>query len=132
MDSFFRTAAGVLLTVFLMLNIQKREAALTMAVSVACCISVCLITVQYLIPVSELIAQLVSLGDLGTQISEILLKITGIGLITQIAVPICTDSGHAALGKALQILCAGATLYLCIPVFHSYLELLQEILGKVS
>lgn len=132
METFLRAAAGVLAALFLILNIGKNEGGIALAAVVGCCILLAGLCMEFLLPVADLIERLISLGDVQSEIVSVMLKITGIGLITQIAVPICADCGHASLGKSLQILSCGVILYLCIPVFDRFLTLIQTILGKVG
>ena len=58
-----------------------------------------------------------------------MLKAVGIGVISEIAVLICQDSGNAALGKGLQLLATIVVLWLALPLMQGLLELVQKILG---
>ena len=131
MEAFWQGAAAVLVAVILGLTLGKqgKEAALLLTLGV-CCMVGCL-ALSYLDPVVDFINRLQSIGQLDNQMLEILLKAVGIGLVGEIASLICTDSGNAALGKALQLLSGAVILWLSLPLLTELLDLLQEILGEV-
>ena len=80
-------------------------------------------------PVADFLDTLESIGNLNGEMVSSLLKVVGIGILTEIAALICSDAGTASLGKALQFLGSTVILWLCIPMFQALLELIQDILG---
>ena len=62
---------------------------------------------------------------------EILMKSTGIGIITEIANLVCKDAGNESMGKSMQLLGTAVILYLSLPLFQTLIELLQKILGEL-
>ena len=79
----------------------------------------------------EFLRELEGLGDLQGDILRILLKAAGIGLVTEIAAMVCSDAGNGSLGKSLQTMGGCVILYLSLPVFRSFLDLIREILGGI-
>ena len=59
---------------------------------------------------------------------QIVMRSVGIGLLSEITLHICTDSGNTALGKTLQILGNAIILWLSLPIFTKIIELIEEIL----
>jgi len=86
---------------------------------------------EYLRPVIEFINQLEQNGGLDHSMVRILLKVTGIGLIAEIAALVCSDSGNGSLGKAVKLLGSAAILWLSLPLYTMLMELLQRILGEL-
>ena len=86
------------------------------------------LAMEYLEPVMVLLRRLEELGQLDGSMVGILLKCVGIGLITEIAGMVCTDSGNGSMAKALQLLGTAAVLWLAVPLFDGLLTLIQEIL----
>lgn len=113
----------------LALSKQGKEMAALLTIGI--CAMVLLAAITFLEPVLELLRQLESLGNLNSEMVQILFKIVGIGLISEIASMICADAGNASMGKALQILGSSVILWLSIPVFQALLELIQQILGDI-
>ena len=58
----------------------------------------------------------------------ILLKITGIAIITEFAVSICADSGEKAIATKIEIGSKVIIIAMSIPIISSLLELIIEIL----
>ena len=71
------------------------------------------------------------MGNLRSDLLGILLKAVGIGLISEIAAVVCSDSGNAGLGKMIQLIGSVVILWLSIPVFQALLDLVQTILGEL-
>lgn len=128
MQALWQTAAVVLLTVILaqMLRAGGKvpPALLTMCVSAMVLIA----AMQFLQPLAQFLAELEAMGKLGGDMLKILMKAVGITLITRVVELICSDSGHSALGSAIQIFSTFMILYLSIPLFRAFLDIVRKIL----
>ena len=132
MTIFLQATAGVVLAVIVFTTLGKRSGEIATALSIAVCCMVLLLAVDYLRPIAVFVTTLQQLGNLDGQMITILLKVVGISLISQIACLFCADSGNASMGKALQMLTVVVILYLSLPVLQTLLELVEEIMGRVS
>ena len=126
MALYLKCAGAALVGVVLVLTLGRKEMGLVL--SAAVCVMIALAAADYLEPVVDLMRKLEELGGLDSAMITILLKCVGIGLITEIAGMVCTDSGNGSLAKALQLLGTAATLWLAVPLFDGLLTLIQEIL----
>lgn len=131
MENFWKAAAIVLLTLILGLAIGKTEKDFSVLLTMMACCVVFVIAISYLEPVLDLLWQLIEIGQMKSSLLEILLKVTGIALVTELVGMICVDAGNASLGKALQFVGSTAILYLSIPLFNGLLTLIREILGEL-
>ena len=131
MSGFLQAAAGVLLTVILVLALDKEGKQTALLLVLAVCAMVCVLALGYLSPVVDFMKKVSELGGLNNEMLGILLKVVGIGLIGEIASLICTDSGNASLGKVLQILSAAVILRLALPLLEQLITLLERVLGEV-
>lgn len=131
MESVLQASAIVLLTVIMTLALGQhgRQTALLLVLGVCCMLLI--VAVGYLEPVIAFVRRLEVVGQLDGGMLGILLKAVGIGLIGEIACLICVDSGHAVLGKALQMVSAAVILRLSLPMLEKLLQLLEQILGEV-
>ena len=80
---------------------------------------------------SGIISLLKSISDktyINKQFLGILLKITGIAIITEFAVSICTDAGEKAIASKIEIGSKVIIIAMSIPIVSSLLELIIEIL----
>ena len=130
MGTFISVLAAVLLAVVLGLVLNKQSKDMTLLLTMAVCAMVMLAAVTYLQPVIDFLDRLQSVGDIDSDMLQIILKSVGIALVGEIAGMICNDSGFGAMGKAIRILSTGTILWLSIPLMESMLELLQKIMGE--
>ena len=131
MELFLQASAAALLGVLLCLMLSKQGKETGLLLSIAVCCMVCLIALQYLEPVVELMRQLQQQTQIAPEYLTILLKTLGIGMVGEIAALICGDAGNASLGKAVQILSAVVILWLAVPMFEDLMELVSDVLGDL-
>ena len=128
MNGYLQAAAGILLTVILVLALGKEGKQTAMLLVLAVCAMVGVLALGYLEPVVDFMKRLSIVGNVSGEMLGIILKVVGFGLIGEIAGLICTDSGNASLGKVLKILSAALILRLALPLFEQLLELLERVL----
>lgn len=129
MELFIKTCGIVLLSVILILALGNRSRELSMVLGIAVCAIAALAALEYLRPVITFISQLEEIGGLDHSMVKILLKVSGIGLICEIASLVCTDGGSGSLGKTVKLLGTAVILWLSLPLYSMLVELLQKILG---
>ncbi len=129
MELFWKASAAVLLTVVLVLALQKREISLLLVLAVCCMTAAA--AMSYLEPVVDLLRELEDMMQIDQGMLSTLMKAAGIGLVAEIGSLICSDGGSGSLGKTLQLLGAAGILFLSVPLFQSLLNLIREILGQV-
>ena len=127
--SFFQAAVLVVVGVILCLSLGKERKETAVLLSLAICAMAALTAGAFLSPVLDFLRELSGLARLDSSVLTILLKVLGIGLVSQLAQLICADSGNDAMGKALQILTGVVTLWLALPLFRSLLELVRDVLS---
>jgi len=131
MSSFFQVAGGALIAVVLGLSLNRQGKDITLLLSMAVCCMVLVVAVNYLEPVLDFVDSLRVLGELDSNMIDIMLKAVGIGLIAEIADLICVDSGNTAMGKTIQILAGAVILFLSLPIMQALVELVQQILEGI-
>ena len=131
MDPFLKAAALVLITVILTLALGSKGKETGFLLTMAACVMVMILGISYLQPVMDFLRKLETLGNLNGDMTGILFKVAGIGIISEIVGMVCADAGNSSLGKALNIAAAGVILWLSIPIFDALLELIQRILGEI-
>lgn len=131
MNGFLGACGAVFLAIILTVNLSGHRKDMAALLTLAVCVMVALVAVQYIRPVLEFVEELEEIGGLDSDMIRILLKIVGIGILSEIAVPVCADAGNASVGKAVQFLAVMVILSLSIPLFRSLIQVLQEILGQL-
>lgn len=131
MAIFWKTAAAALITVILSLALGNREKDIGAILSMAVCCMVMVSALIYLEPILDFLKELESIGDIQGDYMGILLKVLGIGLVSEIASEVCSDAGNASLGKSIHTLGSAVILYLSLPVFRALLDMLTQILEGI-
>ena len=131
MDGFLGACGAVFLGIILTVNLSGHRKDMAALLTLAVCVMIALVAVQYIRPILEFMEELEEIGGLDRDMIRILLRIVGIGIVSEIAVPVCSDTGNASVGKSLQFLAVMTMLWLSIPLFRSLIQVLQEILGQL-
>ena len=128
MDIFLKVTAAILLSAILSLVLSKQGADISLLLTIAVSCMILIAALTYIKPILDFSRKLVTIGGIRTELLEILLKVVGIGMISQIAGLICADSGNQSLGNALQIMTIAVILCLSIPVLEEMLSLIETVL----
>ena len=131
MNIFLKSVAGVLIALILWLCLDKRGKDMSVLLTMSVCAMIITSAATFLRPIVDFIEKIQDVGNLDREYVSIILKVVGIGMITEISVLICKDASNESMGKALQMLSAVIVLWMSIPVFEELLELLNEILVAV-
>ena len=130
MTEYLRLAAAALIGLILTLVVGKQSKDVSLLLSLAVCVLLCLGAMEFLKPVTELLREIRRLGDLDSTAVSILLKCAGIGMLSEIGGLLCADAGEGAMGKALQICSNAAILWLSLPLLRQILSMIGEVLAK--
>lgn len=128
MGLYWKAIGGILIALVLGLALGKD---MSLLLSIAVCAMGTAVAVSYLEPVVSMLKHIQNLSALKTDTLEVLFKIFGIALISEIMGMICADSGNSAAQKMLRILSYSGILWVSIPIFESVILLLQQILGGI-
>lgn len=131
MDIIFKSSACAMIAVILGLAINRQGKDYAILLTLAVCAMIAMLALRYLEPVLDLFDTLREIGGLNNELVQILLKVLGVSLISQISCMICNDAGNSALAKTLQILTAAVILWLSLPLYNGLLELIKEVLEAI-
>lgn len=131
MDLYMKGCAAAMVSVVLILSLGNKGKEFGILLGILVCALLAMVAMEYLKPVIDFLSELEAAGGLNSGMLEILLKISGIGIVSEIAVLVCGDSGNASLGKALQLMGSAVILWLSLPTFQMLLELIVNILGGI-
>ena len=126
-----KTAATVIVAVVLCIALSKSGKDISLLLSLLVCCMVVGIGLTYLDSVFTFFNRLQRVGNLDQDKIQIILKATGIGMLSEITNLICIDAGYATLGKSVKVLSTAVILWLALPLMESLLDLLDTILGAL-
>ena len=129
MEIYFKITAGILIAMILCLLLPKQKTDISVLLCLVVCGMTLICAVAYLEPILSLLNHIITLGNLPEDLIQILFKVVGIGMLSQIASVICIDAGNQSLAKVLQMITTAAVLWLCIPLLEQLLMLIENVLG---
>ena len=115
----------------LSLSIKEREKDISSVLVIGACVAVSAIALNYLDPIISFLRRLESAGSLHSEHLAILMKVAGIGAVTDIAVQVCNDAGNAGTGKMMKFLGSAVMIWSSLPVFESLFDLVCSVLGEI-
>ena len=131
MGIYLKACAAVLLSVVMILIVGKSSKDFALVLTVMICCMVAMAAMEYMQPILEFLSKIENIGTLDHNMIRILLKVAGIGLISEICSLVCADSGNASLGKVMKLMGSSVMIWLSLPLYAMLIELLQRILGAI-
>lgn len=131
MDIFYKTLGGAMIALLITLVMSGVGKDYSLLLGLLTCCMITTVALAYMEPIMSYFRQLEDLIPLDNGILGILLKITGIGIIGEIASLICNDSGNSALGKTLQLMTGVTILWMALPLLQMLMDLVAEILEGI-
>jgi stage III sporulation protein AD len=129
MTLFWKATAAVLIALILILTMGKQEKDLGLLLNIAVCCMTATALLQILEPVIKFLESLRELTSLDSSALTTMLKLCGIGLVSELVCLLCNDAGCSSLGKSLHLLGSGLMLYLSIPIMETLLSTIRSIMG---
>lgn len=131
MDIYLKVTVGILITAILSIVLSKQGADISLLLTICVCSMVVLAASVYLKPILEFADRLIQTCQINNALPELLLKVVGIGLVSQVAGFICVDAGNQSLAKALQIITTAVILCISVPLLEEMFSLIETVLGEI-
>lgn len=128
METFLKTIGCIILLLLFCLVLEKNGKDFSMVIATAGCCLIAIIVIGYTEPLISFISELNSKAKINTDIYKTIIKSVGIALLAEFCNLICIDCGNSAIGRMVQILGSTVILWLSIPLFKSFLSLIENIL----
>ena len=132
MELSWKITALALVAVVLCVLIRENQKPLSVLLSLLSCVGILLLAVVFLEPVLEVFRKLTALSGVDDEIISPMLKVAGVGLLTQISAAICHDAGEGALGKTVELCGTILAMYVSLPLLLAVLELVENMMGGLQ
>lgn len=109
--------------------LRERTGTLAMLLTLTVCVCALLVMFRFFTPILDFAARLRQLSGLSDSVTAPLLKVTGMGLLTQVACGLCEDAGEKALARTVEICGSVFAVYVSLPLMTAVVELLESMLG---
>ena len=129
MNILFKICAAALISLVLMLLVEKQDKHIAALISITICCILIAGTAEYFRPIISLIRQLQRTAALDSNVFAILLKSVAVSVICEVTSLICTESGYSSLGRVLQNAGIALILYFSLPLVNELLDLVSDLMG---
>lgn len=116
------------ISVIIIILLKQYKPEFSLYVSLLAGALILLISFDKISGIVSLIQSLASRTSLGSEFLGILLKVTGIAILTEFAVSICKDAGESAIAEKIDMGGKICMIAISIPVISSLLNTISSIL----
>ncbi|WP_072299054.1 stage III sporulation AC/AD family protein [Ruminococcus flavefaciens] len=127
-DSCFSVGAFCLVGALISVILKQYCSEHSMAVSIAVCVGVMTFFVLLFDDAIDEIRDIFEMAGIAESYISIIFKTLAICCITHITAELCRDSGEGAIASAAELWGRGAVLVLGLPVFKSFLQLIDKLI----
>ena len=128
MDEIIKIIGIGLIALVIVVILKQYRPEYTIYISIIAGVLILFFAMEKLSGIINLLQSISDKTYINKQFLGILLKITGIAIITEFAVSICTDAGEKAIASKIEIGSKIIIIAMSIPIVSSLLELIIEIL----
>ena len=117
-----------LIALIIIIIVKQYRPEFTMYVSVAAGIIILLLVMDKLSAIINLLTNLANRTSINNEFIFLLIKITGIAILTEFASSVCKDSGETAIASKVDMGGKIIIIAMSIPIIASLLETLLKVL----
>ncbi len=131
MDIYWKVIAVSFLTIEIVSVLRKQSPDIAMLLTLLLCCFIVGISLHYLSTILDFLQELIDKINIDADLMEVLLKVVGLGIVSELSSLLCADSCNSAVGKSIQILSGILVLWLTLPLLRTLLELLIGVLEGI-
>ena len=128
MDEIIKIIGIGLIALVIAIILKQYRPEYTIYVSIIAGVLILVLAMEKFSGIINLLKSISNKTYINKQFLGIILKITGIAIITEFAVSICSDAGEKAIASKIEIGSKVIIVAMSIPIISSLLELIIEIL----
>ncbi len=117
-----------LISLILIIIIKQYRPEFTIYISIIAGVLIIVLSLDKLTGIINILTTLSNKTGINSQYLGILLKITGIAILTEFAVSICNDAGESAIATKIDLGGKVIIISISIPIILALLELIVKIL----
>ena len=125
----FKIAAGGVIAVILATTLRGHNKEMSLVLSLAACVILVLGGLQMFQTALDYIRKMQQAAKIETAVLTPVLKVCGIGVLTQVCALFCCQAGDGAVGKIIELCGGAAAVCAMMPLLDAVLELIGELLG---
>ena len=117
-----------LISLIVIIILKQYRPEFALYVSILAGIFILVLSISQISGVINLLKSLASKANINSEFLGIILKITGIAILTEFAVSICQDSGESSIANKIDIGGKVMIITISIPIISSLLETILKVL----
>ena len=117
-----------LISLIVIIILKQYRPEFALYVSILAGIFILVLSISQISGVINLLKSLASKANINSEFLGIILKITGIAILTEFAVSICQDSGESSIASKIDIGGKVMIITISIPIISSLLETILKVL----
>ena len=117
-----------LISLIIIIILKQYRPEFALYVSILAGIFILVLSISQISGVINLLKSLASKANINSEFLGIILKITGIAILTEFAVSICQDSGESSIANKIDIGGKVMIITISIPIISSLLETILKVL----
>ena len=117
-----------MIAVIVIIILKQYRPEFAIYISIIAGIIILIMSIQKMEGIITLIQSISKKAGVNGEFLTILLKITGIAIISEFAISICKDSGESAMASKVEMGSKVIIIWMSIPIISSLLELMVNIL----
>ena len=117
-----------LISLVIIIILKQYRPEFAVYVSILAGIFILVLSISQISGVINLLKSLASKANINSEFLGIILKITGIAILTEFAVSICQDSGESSIASKIDIGGKVMIITISIPIISSLLETILKVL----
>ena len=117
-----------LISLIIIIILKQYRPEFTIYVSIIAGVIIILMITDSISGIITMLQDIASKANINSQFLKILIKITGIAILTEFAVSICKDSGESAVASKIDIGGKVIIISMSIPIIRALLETVLKIL----
>lgn len=118
-----------LVALILIIVIKQYKPEFALYISIAAGLIIFLLVMDKLSGIIDLLMNLSNKANINKEFIVILLKITGIAILSEFAISVCKDSGEAAIASKIDFGAKIIMVAISIPIIASLLEMILKIMS---
>lgn len=130
MDSLYKIISIAIITCVACLIVKPIRSDFAIFISIVGGIIVLFYAISYLSQIFDVFNNIFHISGINTSIYSIVLKIIGIGYLTEFTAGICNDTGNSSLGDKVLLGGKIVILVMAIPIVTSILDIVVELLPR--
>lgn len=124
----FKVIGFAIIALILIIIVKEQRKDIAILLSIIAGVFILMFAITKITPVIELLNTLAEKSGINTEFFKVILKVTAIAYLVEIAKSICQDSGENALGQKVEIAGKVVIIAISIPIITSLLNLLSDMM----